>query len=121
MSFFPPFRTPARRRAFFGWTPRRERPPLWRRTFSTMRRSAMIEVALAVSPGFQMMIFAALSVFEVANIAAGETLYDIQVLSEQGGPVQSSLGMPIETRAFSRPMFDTLVVGGLIDVKPPVP
>ena len=80
----------------------------------------MIKIALVISPGFQMMIFAALSVFEVANIVSGETLYDIQVLSEQGGAVQSSLGMPIETRAFSRPMFDTLVVGGLIDVKPPV-
>src|ERR1700688_2303809 len=80
----------------------------------------MIEIALLVSPGFQMMIFAAVSVFEVANIAAGETLYDIRVLSEQGGPIRSSLGWPIETQAFSRPMFDTLVVGGLIDVKTPL-
>jgi transcriptional regulator GlxA family with amidase domain len=80
----------------------------------------MIEIALLISPGFQMMIFAALTVFEVANIAAGETLYDIRVLSELGGPIRSSLGWPIETEAFSKPLFDTLVVGGLIDVKTPL-
>jgi transcriptional regulator GlxA family with amidase domain len=79
----------------------------------------MIKVALAVSPGFQMMIFAALSVFEVANICAGEPLYDIQVLSEHGGPVHSSLGMPVSTAPFEGPDFDTLIVGGLIDVAPP--
>jgi transcriptional regulator GlxA family with amidase domain len=79
----------------------------------------MIKVALAVSPGFQMMIFAALSVFEVANICADESLYEIHVLSEHGGQVSSSLGMPVRTAAFEGSDFDTLIVGGLIDVAPP--
>ena len=81
----------------------------------------MIDVALAVSPGFQMMIFAAVSVFEVANICAGETLYRIHFLSEHGGEIRSSLGMPIHTAAFESSDFDTLIVGGLIDVAPPNP
>src|SRR5580700_4159342 len=80
----------------------------------------MIEVALVVSPGFQMMILAAMTAFEVANIASGESVYNIRVLSEHGGPVRSSLGWPLETEAFSEPLFDTLVVGGLIDVNPPL-
>jgi transcriptional regulator GlxA family with amidase domain len=80
----------------------------------------MIEVALVVSPGFQMMILAAMTAFEVANIASGESIYNIRVLSEHGGPVRSSLGWPLETEAFSEPLFDTLVIGGLIDVNPPV-
>jgi hypothetical protein len=37
----------------------------------------MIEVALVVSPGFQMMILAAMTAFEVANIASSESVYDI--------------------------------------------
>src|SRR6202790_2148492 len=80
----------------------------------------MIEVALVVSPGFQMMILAAMTAFEVANIASGESVYNIRVLSEHGGPVRSSLGWPLETEAFSEPLFDTLVIGGLIDVNPPL-
>jgi transcriptional regulator GlxA family with amidase domain len=51
----------------------------------------MIEVALVVPPGFQMMILASMTAFEVANIASGETVYNIRVLSEHGGPVRSSL------------------------------
>jgi transcriptional regulator GlxA family with amidase domain len=80
----------------------------------------MIEVALVVPPGFQMMILASMTAFEVANIASGETVYNIRVLSEHGGPVRSSLGWPLETEAFSEPLFDTLVIGGLIDVNPPL-
>ena len=82
----------------------------------------MIRVALALSPGFQMMIFAALSVFEVANIAAGEPLYEILVLSEHGGEIRSSVGMPVNTAGFDRSDFDTLIVGGLLDpVQPNAP
>jgi transcriptional regulator GlxA family with amidase domain len=77
----------------------------------------VIKVGLVVSPGFQMMIFAALSVFEIANVAAGESLYDMDVISESGGPVASSFGMSIDTEAFSEPNFDTLIVGGLLKVE----
>src|ERR1700761_2320173 len=78
----------------------------------------MLSVGFVFSPGFQMMSFAALSVFELANAGAKQPLYDIHVLSEQGGAVKSSLGLSVETQAFSTSSFDTLVVGGVLE---PVP
>lgn len=72
----------------------------------------MQRVGFVVVQDFQVMSFAALSVFEFANISAGEPLYDIQVLSEHGGRVPASFGMPVETVAFGDPSFDTLIVGG---------
>src|SRR5207244_1533060 len=47
-------------------------------------------------------------------VKAGKTLYDIKVISEDGGEVLSSLNMPINTTAFSKPAFDTLLIGGLL-------
>lgn len=78
----------------------------------------MPSTAFLVSPGFQMMSFAAASVFEVANYTAGEELYDIHFLSELGGAVPSSLGMPVETERFRKQTFDTLIVGGLLAPAP---
>lgn len=78
----------------------------------------MLPIGFVVTPGFQMMSFAALSAFEVANVSAGETLYDISLLSEEGGTVLSSLGMSMETKRFGDPAFDTLIVGGGLE---PVP
>jgi len=75
----------------------------------------MLRIGFVVTPGFQMMSLAALSVFEMANFNAGETLYSIRVLSEGGGPVASSIGTSMDTRAFSRPAFDTLLVTGILE------
>jgi transcriptional regulator GlxA family with amidase domain len=72
----------------------------------------MQTIGFVVAPGFQVMSLAALSVFEFANIVAEEGLYDVQILSEHGGPQKASLGMSVETRAFSSPAFDTVIVGG---------
>ena len=77
----------------------------------------MQRIGYAVSPGFQVMSFAALSVFEFANIVAEETVYDVQVLSEHGGWVKSSTGLAVETAAFGSPRFDTLIVGGGVDIQ----
>jgi transcriptional regulator GlxA family with amidase domain len=81
----------------------------------------MIKVGFLVSPGFQMMSFAALSAFELANVTAGETLYQVEVLSETGGPVLNSLGMGMETGAIAEPTYDTLVVTGTLDPQPSSP
>jgi transcriptional regulator GlxA family with amidase domain len=78
----------------------------------------MLRTAFVVSPGFQMMGFAAMSVFEMANFTAGRKLYDIHLLSETGGAVPSSLGVAIDTRPFRKPAFDTLIVGGLLEPLP---
>jgi transcriptional regulator GlxA family with amidase domain len=78
----------------------------------------MQRIGYAVSPGFQTMSFAALSVFEFANFVAEETIYDVHVLSEHGGWVKSSTGLAIETEAFRSPRFDTLIVGGGVNIEP---
>lgn len=79
----------------------------------------MQQIAFLVFPGFQVMSLAAISAFEFANHALGETAYEIRYLSETGGPVTSSLGMTIQTEAFGDPNFDTLIVTGAPNVKLP--
>ncbi len=78
----------------------------------------MLSVGFVVTPGFPVMSLAALSVFEFANLSAGTKLYDVQVVSDDGGPVPSSLGTTLDTAAFSAPHFDTLIIGGNTCVVP---
>jgi transcriptional regulator GlxA family with amidase domain len=81
----------------------------------------MQRIGFIVFPGFQSMSFAAASVFEFANITTGEPFYDMHTISETGGPVRSSIGLVIETKAFSRAAFDTLIVGGGPQIVPTTP
>src|SRR3984957_6226720 len=78
----------------------------------------MLKIGFVVSPNFQIMSPAALSAFEFANVTAKQKLYDIHLLSETGGAVLSSLGMSMSTKPFGRAVFDTLIVGGVVDVVP---
>ena len=78
----------------------------------------MLRIGLVLVPGFQVMYLAALSAFEMTNIIAKDKLYDIQILSAEGGLVTSSIGMPIRTQPFGNRTFDTLLVGGGIEIKP---
>jgi transcriptional regulator GlxA family with amidase domain len=75
----------------------------------------MLRIGFVVAPGFQMMSLAAISVFEMANFNAGEKLYGLRVLSEGGGPVASSIGTSMDTRGFSKPVFDTVVISGILE------
>lgn len=75
------------------------------------REAAILSVALVVPPGFAVMSLAPLSVFEIANQTTGRGLYEIHVLSEQGGNVTNSLGMNISTRKIEDREFDTILVG----------
>jgi transcriptional regulator GlxA family with amidase domain len=72
----------------------------------------MQRIAFVVLPNFQTMYLAALSVFEFANISAERPLYEIEILSEHGGLVPSSLGAMTDTRKFGELDYDTLLVGG---------
>ena len=81
----------------------------------------MISVGFLLSPRFQMMSLAALSAFEIANFSAGETLYDITLLSENGGPAPSSLGSRLETEAIGEPAFDTVITTGALEPEPSSP
>jgi transcriptional regulator GlxA family with amidase domain len=64
------------------------------------------------------MSLAPLSVFEIANQKAGQDLYQIQILSEQGGNVPNSLGMNIFTQRMGAGDFDTILVGSASQIAP---
>ncbi|TCR66642.1 GlxA family transcriptional regulator [Bosea sp. BK604] len=72
----------------------------------------MQRIGFIVFPHFQVMSFSAVSAFEFANITAEQTLYELHFLSEEGGPVRSSVGMTVETSRFGEPAYDTVIVGG---------
>jgi transcriptional regulator GlxA family with amidase domain len=69
-------------------------------------------IGVVTFPGFHVMSFTALSVFELANSEFGERRYDVHFLSENGGPVRTSVGLIVATEPFDDSLFDTLIVGG---------
>ncbi|CAL8478509.1 GlxA family transcriptional regulator [Caballeronia sp. S22] len=76
----------------------------------------MHRVGYLLSEGFQVMALASQSVFEYANITAGEAFYRIENHSTTGGEVRSSLGMKIDTRPVSpRIAVDTWIAAGVND------
>jgi transcriptional regulator GlxA family with amidase domain len=81
----------------------------------------MLTIGFVLPEGFQIMGLAAASAFELANATAREPLYDIRLLSEQGGPVRNSLAMTIQTRPLARNKPDTLIVCGLLRPQPSSP
>lgn len=81
----------------------------------------MLSIGFVLIPGFQIMGLVAASAFELANASAKQRLYEIRLLSEQGGPVINSFGVSIETRALARQKVDTLIVSGLLYPQPSNP
>src|SRR5580704_8221228 len=78
-------------------------------TFSDTRaEAAMRRIGFVLTPGFQVMSFAALPVFEYANKEMGEPVYDLHLLSETGGLMRSSIGVSVVTEPFRATVFDTL-------------
>src|SRR5258707_14867303 len=84
----------------------------YNRRFQTSCEAPMQRVGFIVLPGFQMIRVAALSVFELANWENGEPVYEVHLLSETGGSIDSSLGISGAAEAFDDTTFDTLLVGG---------
>ena len=76
-----------------------------------MRIETMHRLGLVIYPDFNVMSFAPLAVFELANKLAAKPFYDIRVLSEAGGSVRTSVGVVVGTEAFQEPDFDTLMFG----------
>jgi transcriptional regulator GlxA family with amidase domain len=81
----------------------------------------MQRIGLVVFPGFSPISFAAMSVFELANVLGDDPSYEIRVLSEHGGRVKSSLGMSATTEPLDDTAYDTLIVGGgmAVEISPP--
>lgn len=81
----------------------------------------MFTIGFVLPPGFQIMGLAAVSAFELANVVAKEQLYRVRLLSESGGAIANSFGVPVETRPLSRNRVDTVIVTGLLKPAPSSP
>jgi transcriptional regulator GlxA family with amidase domain len=81
----------------------------------------MRSIGFVVFPQFQVMGFAAITVFELANLVAEETIYSLHLLSEHGGLVQSSAGFAVQTEAFDDTVFDTVIFGAGLQIEPSTP
>ena len=81
----------------------------------------MQTIGFVIYPGFQTMSLAAASVFEFANIAAGEALYDVRHLSETGAPIRASFGMTLHSEPFGESGYDTLMVCGGVGIPDSTP
>ena len=57
----------------------------------------MQRIGFVIPEGFQMIGLAAQAVFEYSNRVAGKSVYEVRVLSENGGAVRSSLGIGLQT------------------------
>src|SRR4051812_40147047 len=47
-----------------------------------------------------------------ANWEMGEPVYDVHLLSENGGSIRSSIGISVQTEPLDDATFNTLLVGG---------
>ncbi|WP_264583100.1 GlxA family transcriptional regulator [Rhodoblastus acidophilus] len=78
----------------------------------------MQRIGLVISPGFNMMSLSATTVFEMANHLSGACVYEIAVVSEHGGPVASSIGVPVHSSPFGEADLDTAIVGASLEISP---
>jgi transcriptional regulator GlxA family with amidase domain len=79
------------------------------------------KIGFVVFPNFQVMGIAAITVFEVANLVVGEDAYGVTLLSEAGGLIRSSAGFCVETEAFGKTKFDTVMIGASAQIEPMTP
>jgi transcriptional regulator GlxA family with amidase domain len=79
----------------------------------------MHRIGFVVPQRFQLLSVAALTAFEVANLSPSGPYYDVELLSEHGGPVPSSGGMKVDTLRLGDPAYDTIIVGSLTDFEIP--
>lgn len=70
----------------------------------------MHEVSFVVPRNFKLMSLAALSAFELANLHSDKQVYEVDLLSEFGGPVRSTFDMSLETRPFRHDAYDTVML-----------
>jgi transcriptional regulator GlxA family with amidase domain len=78
-------------------------------------------IGFVIFPGFQVMAFGAVTVFEITNLVLGKPTYELTLLSECGGPVRASAGFSVETSAFGSRKFDTVMFGAGTQIEPMTP
>ncbi|MGC6370411.1 GlxA family transcriptional regulator [Pseudomonas sp. K2I15] len=81
----------------------------------------MVSVGIVLFPGFQVLSLSTSSVFEFANFVVGRPFYRVDLLSEHGGPIKSSMGFAIDSLAFGQQAYDTIVVLGDNELLEPTP
>lgn len=81
----------------------------------------MHKIGYVVFPGFQLLGFAAVTAFEMANLQLGEPAYDIELLSEPGGEIKSSAGFGVITKPFDDTTYDTVMFGAGTTIEPMTP
>lgn len=81
----------------------------------------MHKIGYVVFPGFQLLGFAAVTAFEIANLQLGEPAYEIELLSEAGGEIKSSAGFGVITKAFDDTAYDTVMFGAGTVIEPMTP
>src|SRR5258708_28887098 len=85
------------------------------------RSAAMLRIGLIVPPGFAVLSFAPLSVFEAANMILDKPFYEVQAVSLAGGRIPNSFGMEMDTMRVTDGTFDTLLVGSPPEIRPQSP
>jgi len=80
-----------------------------------------MRIGLIVPPGFTVLSFAPLSVFEAANGVLGKPFYEIHAVSVTGGRIPNSFGMEMQTVRVADGTFDTLLVGSPPELRPQSP
>ncbi|MCC0807822.1 helix-turn-helix domain-containing protein [Methylobacterium sp. W2] len=70
----------------------------------------MLTIGVLAIPDLKLMSLSAMAVFQVANNAAGEPVYDLRLISESGGLVQTNAGFSVMTEPPGEAAFDTLIV-----------
>jgi hypothetical protein len=78
----------------------------------------ILRVGLLLSPGFANLSFAPLAAFETANLIA-EPFYELHVVSPNGGPIENSFGMVVQTERAEDAALDTVIVGAPQNTRPP--
>lgn len=81
----------------------------------------MRRITFVIYPGYSVIALSAVSVFETANMLAGEAPYDLRFVSESGGSVRTSSGIRLDSERFNDEPGDTLVVGGATIPGPSTP
>ena len=76
----------------------------------------MHRIGYFLTHGFQVMAIGTQTVFEMANIVARETVYEITNYSLAGGEVRSSVGVSVQTeKATAAAEADTWMISGIVN------
>ena len=78
-------------------------------------------IGLFLPPGFAVLSFAPLAVFEAVNMTTGQAHYEVTAVSLDGAPVKSSFGMEMATESLGARHFDTLLIGAPPSIVPAAP